>query len=109
MLADLVTKKYFLSSQGFAQLLQKAPTATLWLAGDGPMKEFLKRQCQDLGIKDRVKFLGFLDHATLAKYYAACDVLFCPRCKKFKPLVLIEAMWFGKPVIAPAPSFPPLN
>jgi len=46
-----------------------------------------------------VRFLGFLDHATLARHYAACDVFVLPSFVETQGLVAMEAMWFGKPVL----------
>ena len=35
------------------------PDVYLWLAGDGPLKDELQKEAQNLGISDRVKFLGW--------------------------------------------------
>jgi len=37
------------------------PDACLWIAGDGPEASSLKRQAIDLGLMDRVRFLGWRD------------------------------------------------
>ncbi len=80
-------------------LLQEIPDARLWIAGRGPEREALTRLCTQLGVGASVEFLGFLDHPTLARYYAACDVFVLPSIQEAQPLVAMEAMWFGKPVI----------
>ena len=59
----------------------------------------IRDRCAKLGVSDRVQFLGFLDHPTLARYYAACDVFVLPSLQEAQPLVAMEAMWFGRPVI----------
>lgn len=85
--------------KAFAALLKSVPQAILWIAGRGPEGPALERLCAQLGVSDRVQFLGFLDHATLARYYAACDVFVLPSLQEAQPLVAMEAMWFGRPVI----------
>jgi 1,2-diacylglycerol 3-alpha-glucosyltransferase len=85
--------------RAFADLLRSVPEAMLWIAGRGPERESLERLCTQLGIGSQVRFLGFLDHPTLASYYAACDVFVLPSLEEAQPLVAMEAMWFGKPVI----------
>lgn len=85
--------------RAFARLLQVVPDAVVWIAGRGPERETLGRLCTQLGISDCVRFLGFLDHPTLARYYAACNVFVLPSLEEAQPLVAMEAMWFGKPVI----------
>ena len=88
---------YLLKS--FADLLKKKPDANLWIAGRGPEEKKLKDICEELKITQQVKFLGFLDHPTLAKYYAACDIFVLPSLLETQGLVAMEAMWFGKPII----------
>ena len=85
--------------KGFAALLKNVPDAVLWIAGRGPEGPALEGLCSQLGLSDKVKFLGFLDHPTLARYYAACDVFVLPSIQEAQPLVAMEAMWFGRPVI----------
>jgi len=85
--------------EAFRGMLRAVPDAVLWLAGQGPMQEALQRQCEKLRIAVRVKMLGFLDHPTLARYYAACDAFVLPSLIETQGMVAMEAMWFGKPVV----------
>ncbi len=85
--------------EAFHRLLRTVPDAILWLAGHGPLRDGLGRQCENLRISHRMKFLGFLDHPALARYYAACDVFVLPSLIEAQPMAAMEAMWFGKPVI----------
>lgn len=76
----------------------QVPNAYLWLAGDGDSRAALEAQAAQLGIADRVKFLGW--RADTAALYAAADVFICP--SRHEPLgnVMLEAMAHGKPIIA---------
>lgn len=85
--------------KAFAALLRDVPDAVLWIAGRGPEEDALRRLCTQLGVEAQVAFLGFLDHPSLARYYAACDVFVLPSIQEAQPLVAMEAMWFGRPVI----------
>ena len=85
--------------KSFDQLLKNKVDAILWIAGVGPQEQLLKNLCNQLNISDNVKFLGFLDHPTLARYYSACDIFVLPSLMETQGLVAMEAMWFGKPVI----------
>lgn len=83
----------------FQIALKDVPDAHLWIAGSGPLRESLEQTSRQLGIADRVRFLGFLDHPTLARHYAACDLFVLPSVVEAQPLVAMEAMWFGRPII----------
>jgi len=85
--------------RAFQEVVQARPDATLWIAGQGPERKPLERLAMQLGLTTRVTFLGFLDHTNLAKYYAACDVFVLPSLVETQGMVVMEAMWFGKPVI----------
>lgn len=85
--------------RAFASLVKQVPDAVLWVAGRGPEGPALEALTAQLALGARVKFLGFLDHPTLARYYAACDVFVLPSIQEAQPLVAMEAMWFGRPVI----------
>lgn len=68
-------------NKGFDVLLKamaQVPDAYLWLAGEGPLRASLERQALDLGVKPRVRFLGWRDD-TPALYAAANMVVFPSR------------------------------
>lgn len=69
-------------------------------AGDGPMRGKLERLANALGIEDRVAFLGNVDPAGLADLYSCADLLVHPSVSETTPLVLMEAMHCGTPVLA---------
>ncbi len=80
------------------QALVRLPDAYLWIAGDGPLRENLETLAQRLGVKPRVRFLGWRDD--VPALLAACDVFVCP--SRHEPLgnVVLEAWARGKPVVA---------
>lgn len=85
--------------RAFKKLLETKPEAKLLVAGRGTQLNNLEKLSVELGIQNNVKFLGFLTHEALSKYYASCDVFVLPSIFETQGLVAMEAMWFGKPVI----------
>jgi glycosyltransferase involved in cell wall biosynthesis len=78
--------------------LQALPNATVVLAGEGPDRAQLERQAHDLGLQDRVIFLG--QRADIPELLACCDVVVLPSLFEGLPLAALEAMAAGKPVVA---------
>jgi glycosyltransferase involved in cell wall biosynthesis len=60
----------------------------------------LERECARLGICDVVKFLGHLPVAELRRLYLDVDAVCLPSYREGLPLVVLEAMAMGLPVIA---------
>ena len=88
-------------NKGFEVLLRamaRVPNTYLWLAGEGPLRESLEKLAEDLGIKPRVRFLGWREDTPAL--FAACDLFVCP--SRHEPLgnVVLEAWAQDVPVIA---------
>ncbi len=86
--------------RSIAQLSKGIPGVELWIAGDGVLRGSLETEARTLGIADRTRFLGQLARADLADRYLAADVFVLPSLIETQGLVLMEAMAYGKPVIA---------
>ena len=69
-------------------------------AGSGPMLESLKQSAQDLGIAQRVKFLGFVPKEAVNEIYELSDIYVI--CSDFEgtSVSLLEAMFHKIPIIA---------
>lgn len=72
--------------------------ATLDIMGVGEEAAALQRLAGELGVHRRVRFLGYLPDAALR--LAGYDVFCLPSREDMCPLVCVEAMSQGKPVIA---------
>jgi len=72
--------------------------ASLVLAGDGPLRDYLRRRSVELEVADRVHFIGELDDVRPA--LAAMDIFVLPSTavESFSNAAL-EAMAIGRPVI----------
>jgi len=77
--------------------LIQVPEAYLWIAGSGPLDAELKQMAKDLGVEERVKFLGWRnDREALL---ATCDICVFP--SRYEPFgaVVIEAWAMEKPLV----------
>lgn len=80
----------------------------LRIVGDGPLRRQLERQAERLGLKDVVRFEGFVTAEALARAFAECDAFVLPAVVDRKGdteglgVVLLEALGYGKPVVASA-------
>ena len=83
--------------RAFAQAA--VPNAYLVFAGDGPERAKLDRIASELGISDRVRFLGFLNQSELPAAYRSADVFVLPSLFEPFGLVVNEAMLCGLPVV----------
>lgn len=75
------------------------PNSYLVFVGDGPERSNLESRATELGLAERVRFLGFLNQSELPSIYCAADLFVLP--SKFEPfgLVVNEAMLCGLPVV----------
>lgn len=93
--------------EALARLRTSVPVY-LRVVGDGPMRGFLEARARELGVAERVRFDGFVPNATLAERFATCDAFVLPAVVDSKGdteglgVVLVEALTYGKPVIASA-------
>ena len=89
--------------QMFAVTLKAVPEALLVIAGEGPAREPLRQQVQQLGLAPHVHFAGYLDRDTeLLDCYAAADAFVFASRTETQGLVLLEAMAQGAPVVSTA-------
>ena len=92
--------------KGIAGLLEAlamlAPTQRpdLAIVGDGPLRAELDIMVARLGLGEVVTFLGRLPEAETRAAIADSDALVLPSFMEGLPIVLMEAMALGKPVIA---------
>jgi glycosyltransferase involved in cell wall biosynthesis len=81
-----------------ARLPETSPQAQLWIAGDGPERATLERRARELGLADRVRFLG--PRSDAADLLAACDLFVLPSRLEGLGVAALEAMAAARPVLA---------
>src|SRR5690606_31318699 len=88
--------------EGFAAALASGADAELWIAGDGPLRGHLEARAAELGVSARCRWLGRLSEAEVLTHMADADVFAMSSLMEGLPVVLMEAMAVGIPVVAPA-------
>ena len=80
-----------------ALLKHRFPQAEYVLAGDGPVRADLEKEASDLGITDRVAFLG--DRRDIPAVLSSVDVTVLPSFSESLSNSIIESMALGVPVV----------
>jgi glycosyltransferase involved in cell wall biosynthesis len=75
------------------------PDSYLVFAGDGPLRKSLEQRARELGVANRIRFLGFMNQSQLPSVYCAADLLVLPSHYEPFGLVVNEAMLCGLPVV----------
>jgi glycosyltransferase involved in cell wall biosynthesis len=83
-----------------ARLRERHPEARLLIAGDGEHRRALERTAAQLGVEEAVTFLGRCDAARVRALLAGAGALAVPSIYEGMPLVVLEAMEAGVPVVA---------
>ena len=79
---------------------QKSPDTKMMLVGDGEEREELESLVEELGLKERVKFIGRVQNEEIPQYMVASDVFVLPSLSEGFPVTVLEAMASGVPMIA---------
>ena len=72
------------------------------IVGAGARRQALIRRIGELGLDDRVRVLGSMPPLDVRQQYASADLFVLTSRSEGVPIVLMEAMLHGVPVIAPA-------
>jgi len=87
--------------QAFSLLKESIPSARLVIGGKGALRNELEQMASDLGVADRVTFLGYVPDEQVVKRYQAADVVIMPSIDgEGFGLPVLEAMACGVPVLA---------
>jgi glycosyltransferase involved in cell wall biosynthesis len=78
-------------------ILQYVPECYLLIAGDGPESSKLEELAAGLGAADRVIFAGY--RADVSAVMSSFDVFVISSYTEAFPMVALEAMWAGLPVV----------
>lgn len=86
-------------------ILERAPDVKVLLVGGGPQESNLMAQVAELGLTDKVVFVGRVPHHEVTRYYDLVDLLAYPRhamrlTDLVTPLKPLEAMAQGRLLLA---------
>jgi glycosyltransferase involved in cell wall biosynthesis len=79
-------------------ILAACPTAQFLWVGVGPLKEVLQHEVRQRGLESAVRFLGQRDD--VPALLVASDLVVLPSLYEGLPLIILEAMAAGRPVVA---------
>lgn len=86
--------------EAFGGMVAEGFAARLTIIGDGPLRAQVEMKIAALGLGDRVDLRGALPEQDTLAAIAGADALVLPSLMEGLPVVLMEAMALGKPVIA---------
>ncbi len=92
------SKNHAFVLEAAARLRNRIPQFEVILVGDGPLRVGLERQAAELGLADRVHFLG--DRRDISAILASLDVTVLPSASESLSNAILESMAAGVPVIA---------
>jgi len=81
-------------------ILTKIPNVLLVVIGDGPQRNELEHLAKELNLEQNIVFTGRISTEKLCLYYGAADIFVLPSLHEGHPMVLLEAMASGLPVVA---------
>ena len=93
---------YYKGHEVLLRAMANTNDAELVIVGTGDRRLALEALTERLGLRDKVTLAGFQAEAVLYALLASCNVVCLPSLERTEAfgLVLLEAMRFGKPVIA---------
>jgi glycosyltransferase involved in cell wall biosynthesis len=86
--------------RAYSRVWPARPNSRLNVVGDGADRGRLEDLAARLGAGDRIRFLGAVDDSELREQYRNCRFFVLPSRKEGFGLVYLEAMAFGRPVLA---------
>ncbi|MDJ0730127.1 MAG: glycosyltransferase [Crocosphaera sp.] len=85
--------------ESLAQLQPNYPDLCLTVIGDGPEKEYLQQMVRELNLENQVKFVGYQSQESVRNYLQQTEIFVLSSFAEGLPVVLMEAMAAGVPVI----------
>jgi teichuronic acid biosynthesis glycosyltransferase TuaC len=83
-------------------LARSADAPLLTIGGIGELRDALETRARELGVLERIRFVGKVAHDEVAWWMAAGDVFCLPSLSEGLPTVVCEAMACGRAVVATA-------
>jgi glycosyltransferase involved in cell wall biosynthesis len=90
--------KYLIESMKI--IIQSNTEVKLYILGDGEEREKLELLCKQLELSSAIYFKGKVSNAEAIDYMRSADILVLPSLSEGFPLVLLEAMASGLPVVS---------
>ena len=82
------------------QVISSHPNVKMVIVGDGPERENLQNLVRTKGLQDVISFTGRLDSKGVRAYYQSSHIFLQTSLTEAFPLVLLEAMACGLPIVS---------
>lgn len=93
-------KGQLLLLEAMSALVKEGQDAQLVLVGDGPLRSELERRIAALDLNQRVRITGWADREVVSAHIESARALVIPSFSEGLPVVAMEALALGRPVIA---------
>jgi glycosyltransferase involved in cell wall biosynthesis len=97
-----VEKGHLVLLEAAARLAASGLRFEILLVGDGPLRQVIEEKVRSLGLKDRVLVAGWMNAEQVRDAILSARALVLPSFTEGLPVVLMEAMALGRPVISTA-------
>lgn len=95
-------KGQLLLIEALARLVEEGIDVKVVLGGDGEMRDVIERRIRELKVHDRVEITGWISEAEVRKQLLTSRGLVLPSFAEGLPVVIMEALAMGRPVISTA-------
>ena len=92
-------KGQLLLLDAIAAVVRNGRSVRLVLAGDGELRTAIEARCKVLGIEQHVHITGWIDSSEVARLILTSRALVLPSFAEGLPVVLMEALGLGRPVL----------
>lgn len=93
-------KGHLVLLKALAPLAREGLPFRLTLAGDGPLRPQLERSIRELGLEQHVELAGWMSNAEVRTAIREARALVLPSFAEGLPVVLMESLALGRPVVA---------
>ncbi|HYH18996.1 MAG TPA: glycosyltransferase family 4 protein [Azospirillum sp.] len=95
----LYWKGVHLAVKAFAAFCKAGGQGSLTLIGRGPFHDRCRRLAQELGVADRIEWIGWTSHSELTAHYRSHHAFLFPSLHDAGGLAVLEALANGLPVV----------
>ncbi len=86
--------------ESLVKIKQTNPDVVLTVVGDGGERQEIEKSAAQMGIADNVDFVGYKSQAEVRQYMQQSDIFVLPSFAEGLPIVLMEALAAGLPVVS---------
>jgi len=79
---------------------ERLPNTKFIIGGDGPLMKKLIQLSDQLAVSSHIMFVGRIPHKLLPFFYSCSDIFVLPSLNEGHPVVILEAMASGLPIVA---------